>query len=150
VGAGTGALVSHWRGPDGRRPGGLAYAEHRLGELVVATLCAVNAFGDVDDGSAPVSFDAVSGLEPLFGFDQGRSHTTIGVVVTNARLDKLGCRIVAQGAHDGLARAITPPHTRSDGDAFVAAATGRVDANVDAVRLLALACVADAVRSLAV
>ncbi len=149
VGAGTGAQVSHWRGPEGRRPGGLAYAEHRLGDLAVAVLCVVNAFGDVDDGSSSVVFDAVAALESPFAFDQGRSHTTIGVVVTNARLDKVGCRIVAQGAHDGLARALTPPHTRFDGDAFVAAATGQVDAPVDAVRLLALACVTDAVRSVA-
>jgi L-aminopeptidase/D-esterase-like protein len=149
LGAGTGAHVSHWRGPDGRRPGGLAHAVHRLDELVVAALCVVNAYGDVDDGSAPVSFGAVAALEPPFAFEQGRSHTTIGVVVTNARLDKVGCRIVAQGAHDGLARSLMPPHTRFDGDGFIVAATGQVDANVDAVRLLALACVSDAIRSVA-
>jgi L-aminopeptidase/D-esterase-like protein len=104
VGAGTGAYVGHWRGPDGRRPGGLGYAEHRLGELVVACLAVVNAFGDVDDGGKDVSFDAVRILAEPFAFGEGRAHTTIGVVVTNARLDKVGCRTVAQGAHDGLAR----------------------------------------------
>ncbi|TDO51124.1 L-aminopeptidase/D-esterase-like protein [Kribbella sp. VKM Ac-2571] len=147
VGAGTGAYVGHWRGPDGRRPGGLGYAEHRLGELVVACLAVVNAFGDVDDGGKDVSFDAVRILAEPFAFGEGRAHTTIGIVVTNARLDKVGCRTVAQGAHDGLARSITPPHTQFDGDGFVAAATGQVDMHVDIVRLLALACVADAVRS---
>ena len=67
--------------------------------------------------------------------------------VPNARLDKVGCRILAEGAHDGLARAVTPPHTRFDGDGFVAAATGEVEAPVDAVRLLGLAATADAIRS---
>jgi L-aminopeptidase/D-esterase-like protein len=149
VGAGTGAYVSHWRGPDGRRPGGLGYAEHRLGDLVVACLAVVNAFGDIDDGRGAVSFDAVRMLAEPFAFGGSRAHTTIGIVVTNARLDKVGCRIVAQGAHDGLARSITPPHTQFDGDGFVAAATGEVDTHVDIVRLLALATVTAAIGSLA-
>jgi len=76
------------------------------------------------------------------------TNTTIGVVCTNARLDKVGCLIVAQGAHDGLARALVPAHTRVDGDAVVAAATGAVDADVDVVRLLAVAAVERAVRDL--
>jgi L-aminopeptidase/D-esterase-like protein len=152
LGAGTGAHVSQWRGPEGRRPGGLVYAERRLGELVVGSLCALNAFGDVDDGASPASLEAARALleaspaEPSAAGGQ-RIHTTIGVVVTNARLDKVGCRILAEGAHDGLARAVTPPHTRFDGDGFIAAATGEVEAPIDAVRLLGLAATAEAIRS---
>ncbi|UPK73263.1 P1 family peptidase [Nocardioidaceae bacterium SCSIO 66511] len=146
IGAGAGAYVSHWRGPDGRRPAGLGHAVCRLDDVVVEALCAVNAFGDVDTGG-PVSFDPVRALPATSGFDAGRAHTTIGLVVTNAALSKVGCRVMAQGAHDGLARALVPPHTRFDGDAFVAAATGVVEAHVDVVRLLALSAVADAIRS---
>lgn len=149
VGAGTGAHTSQWRGPELRRPGGLGYAERRLGDLVVGALCAVNAFGDIDLGAADISLDAVLRLEGGFDFEHARDHTTIGAVITNARLDKPGCRIVAQGAHDGLSRALTPPHTRFDGDGFIAAATGVVDAHVDTVRLMALAAVVDAIRSVA-
>ncbi|AYF74510.1 peptidase S58 family protein [Nocardia yunnanensis] len=148
VGAGAGAYVGHWRGPQARVPGGIGYAEKRLGEVVVGAVCAVNAFGDIDDGRAEISFDAVAVLQQL-AFTQSRAHTTIGAVVTNARLDKIGCRIVAQGAHDGLSRALTPPHTRFDGDGFIAAATGAVEATVDVVRLLALAAVTEAIRSVA-
>jgi L-aminopeptidase/D-esterase-like protein len=149
VGAGTGAYVGHWRGPQGRRAGGLGYAEHRLGEVVVACLAVVNAFGDIDDGRADVSFDAVGILSDPSLFGESRAHTTIGIVATNARLDKVGCRVVAQGAHDGLARAITPPHTQFDGDGFIAASTGQVETHIDIVRLLALASVTDAVRGVA-
>ena len=56
---------------------------------------------------------------------------------------------MAQGGHDGLARELVPAHTRSDGDGVVAAATGTVPADVDDVRLLAVAAVAEAVRSAA-
>jgi L-aminopeptidase/D-esterase-like protein len=147
VGAGAGAYTSHWRGPGGRKPGGMAYAERQMAGLVVGALCVVNALGDIDHGTSVTSLDAVAVLgDRTLG--ESRTHTTIGVVITNARLDKVGCRIVAEGAHDGLARAITPPHTRFDGDAFIAAATGHVDAAVDVVRLMALAAVAEAIRSL--
>jgi L-aminopeptidase/D-esterase-like protein len=148
VGAGAGAYVSHWRGPAGRRPAGLGSHVARLGKLVVGVLCAVNAFGDIDSGNGTAGLGALETLANLpSGSAGGRAHTTIGVVCTNARLDKVGCRIVAQGAHDGLSRAITPPHTRYDGDAFIAAATGEVDAHVDVVRLLALTATCQAIRS---
>jgi L-aminopeptidase/D-esterase-like protein len=68
-------------------------------------------------------------------------------VATNARLTKRECRLVAQSAHDGLARALEPVHTEFDGDAAVAAATGAVDAHVEPVRLLAARAVEDAVRA---
>lgn len=147
VGAGTGAWASGWR-REGRRGGGLGYAERRVGEVIVGALVAVNAFGDIVPAGGPDdSLDAVAAVQGAFDFD--RTNTTIGVVVTNALLDKVGCRIVAQGAHDGLARALTPPHSRFDGDAFVAAATGDVEAHVDVVRMLAVAAVADAIRTTA-
>ncbi|MBY8855477.1 P1 family peptidase [Nocardia sp. CA2R105] len=148
VGAGTGAYTSQWRGAQ-RRPGGIGYAERTSGPLVVGALCAVNAFGDIDDGRAEISLDVVEIMGEPFEFDTARTHTTIGAVLTNARLDKTGCLIAAQGAHDGLARALTPPHTRYDGDGFIAAATGSVEAHIDTVRLMAVAAVAEAIRSLA-
>lgn len=146
VGAGTGAHAGTWR-PEGPRGGGLGVAERRLGDVTVAAIVAVNALGDiVSDAAGADPLAAVATLRDAFDFG-GRDHTTIGCVVTNARLDKVGCQVVAQGAHDGLARAITPPHTRFDGDGFVAAATGPVPAPVDVVRMLALLAVADAIRS---
>ncbi|MBO0855366.1 MAG: P1 family peptidase [Nocardia sp.] len=149
IGAGTGAYVSNWRGPEGRVRGGISYAERSLGDVVVGALCAVNAFGDIDLGGGDIGLDAVEVLTRPFEFDAGRAHTTIGAVLTNARLDKTGCHIVCQGAHDGLARALAPPHTRCDGDGFITAATGSVDTDIDVVRLLALAAVTDAIRAVA-
>lgn len=150
VGAGTGATVAKWSGWDDSSAGGLVGAVRRHGDLVVAALVAVNALGSVDDGTAP-------GLEPselatagwlADGGHQVFGNTTIGVVVTNARLTKLECHLVSQSAHDGLARSLLPAHTRSDGDAIVAASTGTVDAPVAGVRQLAVTVVAEAVRSL--
>lgn len=75
------------------------------------------------------------------------ANTSLAVVVTNAALDKTGCFWTAQGGHDGLARSFVPAHTRIDGDAVVAAATGEVEAPVDEVRLLATAAVAAACQN---
>ena len=75
------------------------------------------------------------------------SLATIGVIVTNAALTKLECFTVAQGGHDGMARALVPAHTPADGDALVAAATGEVEASAAQVRLLAAVAVEMAIRS---
>jgi L-aminopeptidase/D-esterase-like protein len=73
-------------------------------------------------------------------------NTTIGVIATNAALDKTECFLVAQSAHHGIARAFDPSHTRFDGDAVVAAATGEVPADVDRVRYLAAHATEAAIR----
>ena len=74
-------------------------------------------------------------------------HTTLGLVATNATLDKVGCLHAAQAGHDGLARALMPAHATVDGDAVVAAAVGGVETPLDQVRLLAARAVEAAVRS---
>lgn len=51
-------------------------------------------------------------------------NTTIGVVATDAPLNKAGCRRLAVAGHDGLARAIRPAHSPLDGDTVFALATG--------------------------
>ncbi|MDD9372099.1 MAG: P1 family peptidase, partial [Acidimicrobiales bacterium] len=148
--------------PVPRRPGGLVTGSVRVGELVVGVLVAVNAAGvpGADDALAvdiaalapsatgDASDAADSGGTPGSGI-AGFGNTTIGLVATNARLDKVACNLVAQGAHDGLARSVFPAHTRADGDAFVAAAVGGVQADVDVVRGLAVHAVTQAIVSLA-
>jgi L-aminopeptidase/D-esterase-like protein len=145
VGAGTGATVMG-PGPDlARVPGGLASAGEAVGDLVVAALVAVNAAGR-PGGDSALALD-LARLGAGAGAE-APTNTVIGLVATNARLDKAACHRVAQGAHDGLARAVFPAHTRADGDAFVAAATGAVEADADVVRALAAHVVAAAIGGL--
>jgi L-aminopeptidase/D-esterase-like protein len=54
------------------------------------------------------------------------ANTTIGVVVTDAALTKEQANRVAAVAHDGIARAVRPAHTRYDGDTIFCLATGAV------------------------
>lgn len=145
VGAGTGATTGKWRGPAAARSGGLGCATRAAGDLVVAAVAAVNAAGDVlGPGEEPGA--ELHGLVPPPMARPFGTSTTIGVVVTNGRLDELGCLAAAQGAHDGLARAVHPPHLSVDGDAVVAVATGEVYATPDQVRTLAVLAFAAAIR----
>lgn len=155
VGAGCGATVGKWRGRDAVRPGGLVGATERRTtaagqEVIVSALVAVNAWGDVvGHGAHAEPFPDIPLTPPEDGDGVARfGNTTIGVVATNAALGPDGCQHVARGAHDGLARAVEPPHASVDGDAFVAVATGQVDAATDLVRSMAVRVVDHAIRSL--
>ena len=75
---------------------------------------------------------------------------TIGIVATNVALTKVQALKVAQMAHDGYARAISPVHTPGDGDTIFALATGAVagpveDARMGMVGALAAEVMADAI-----
>lgn len=144
VGAGTGATVAKWEGRDKSRRGGIGGAVLVHGELVVAALIAVNAYGDVlepGDTTPRVPPPPIETAEASF------ANTTIGVVATNAILTKHECLLVAQSGHDGLSRALAPVHSTADGDALIAAATGQMVAAVEAVRSLAASTVEQAIRA---
>lgn len=142
VGAAAGVTVAKWKGRDLARPGALGSAAVTHDGVIVAATVVVNAVGDLvgPPGSPPRVFDRSA--SPVTGGEA----TTVGVVVTDARLDKVGCRMVAESAHDGLARVVDPVHTAADGDAFVVAATGTVVADPAVVRSLATWVVARAVE----
>ena len=145
VGAGTGAMVDKWRGFEHARPAGIGSATERDGDLVVGALLAVNAFGGILEPHA-----ARPGVSELTIAGGPIENTTIGVVATNARLDKASCRLVAESAHAGLARALEPVASTLDGDAIVAASTGEMaGAPLEATRMLAARAVEAAVRGVA-
>jgi L-aminopeptidase/D-esterase-like protein len=141
VGAGTGATVGKWDDPADARPGGIGAARIEAEGVSVVALLAVNAAGWIDGRADRVPR---SGRAPFGG------NTTIGVIITDAALGKVDCLRMAQGGHDGLARAVVPAHSGRDGDALVAASTGTVGggADVDLVRWMAAAAVQEAIGSL--
>jgi L-aminopeptidase/D-esterase-like protein len=137
VGVGTGATVGKVLGLERAMKGGVGSASISLpGGLVVAALAAVNAFGDVRD---PSTGEILAGprladntlADSVDHFLEASHHmrwgenTTLGIVATNARLSKPAATKVAQMAHDGLARTVSPVHTSIDGDLIFAASIGR-------------------------
>jgi L-aminopeptidase/D-esterase-like protein len=162
VGAGAGATVGKIAGRALAMKGGIGSASIALPDgLIVAALVAVNAVGDVLD---PVTGQPIAGVRTADGraladarkllraggfrlLARPGENTTIGVVATNATLDKAQARKVAQMAHDGLARAIAPAHTPLDGDTIFALATAALpgEANVTTIGAVAAEAMAEAV-----
>lgn len=137
VGAGTGATVGKLLGMARATKGGLGSAAQRLPSgVTVAALAVTNPFGDVRrdaDGQILAGARAPDGgfldssralLEDRQLLGSGGLNTTLGVVITDAALDKSACQRLAQMAQDALARTIRPIHTPFDGDIVFAAATG--------------------------
>jgi L-aminopeptidase/D-esterase-like protein len=150
--------------------GGIGSASIEIARgLLVGALAAVNAFGDVVDPSTNQISAGVRTSPELDGeFAQQayfadtlrvlkslaagtalsfgrRSHTVIGVVATNAALNKEQANKVAQMAQDGLARTVRPAHTMLDGDTIFALSTGRRKADINIVGAFAAEVFAQAI-----
>ena len=138
VGAGAGALVGKLYGIARAMRGGVGSASIAVDGITVGALVVCNALGDVVD---PMTGDVIAGARTADGKEllnireaiiRGESptpllagtNTTIGVVATDAILTKAQAHRLAQVSHDGLARAVNPVHTMSDGDTMFALGTG--------------------------
>jgi L-aminopeptidase/D-esterase-like protein len=157
VGAGMGATVGKWAGPEARMKGGLGLAHVERGELCVGSVAVVNSIGDVIGTDGRV----IAGARDLKGGyladttpvrllslrrNEDVSNTTLVCVTTNARLSKVDVNRVAQRAHDGMARAIIPAHTSFDGDVVFVLASGIVEEQFDIVAELAAEAVSQSIR----
>lgn len=158
VGAGAGATVGKLLDPFRSMRGGVGVATVAAGGLTAAAVVVVNAVGDVvdpatgarvagargADGTSLVStVDALLAGDPPGSASPGGA-TTIGAIVTDARLTKAQARRLAQVGHDGLARTIRPCHTPMDGDTLFAVGTGTAARDADMVLLSVLAAEATA------
>jgi putative pantetheine hydrolase len=134
VGAGTGAVA-------GGLAGGVGTASALTpAGFTVAALAVVNASGSPVDPSTGELYGARYGLPDAFaglrrprsaepaaettGYRKVPRSTTLAVLATDARLDRGRCGRLATAAHDGMARAIRPVHTLTDGDAAFAVSLG--------------------------
>jgi L-aminopeptidase/D-esterase-like protein len=162
IGAGTGASVGKLLGTQWATKGGLGTTSILLPSgVIVAALAVVNAFGDVIDpgerrilAGARDPKDGVSFVHSAARIKEGFSlprgetgfqNTTLGIVATNVKLSKRQTIKVAQMAQSGLARTICPIHTTVDGDLIFALSGGNLNADVNAVGLMAEEAVATAV-----
>ncbi|RZS35688.1 L-aminopeptidase/D-esterase-like protein [Corticibacter populi] len=140
VGAGSGAVVGKIFGLARAMRGGIGSASVRCDGVTVGAVIACNALGDVrhpvngrvlagarEAADSAQLCDAhaslLAGARPLPAL--AGTNTTIGVIATDARLEKTQAQRLAMLGHDGLARSIAPVHTMSDGDTLFAMATGR-------------------------
>ena len=161
VGAGTGATVGKFLGIDQATKSGLGTASCKIcGDIIVAALVAVNAVGDVIDCKTGKLLAGprnqnnkgfLNTIELLTGSTSSHkqnplpSNTTLGVVATNACLNKEQINKLAQMAQDGLARAINPSHTMYDGDTIFALSLGDKAGDLTTLGAAAANVVAEAI-----
>jgi len=170
IGAGTGCTVGKILGPGQSMKSGIGTASLEIGGGVsVGAIVAVNAFGDVINpqshqiiagaratkvgplkiGAEGYFADTLTVMRSLIGRTAlgfaSRTNTVIGVIATNAKLDKNETNKIAQMAHNGLARTIRPAHTMFDGDTIFALATGKKNADVNIVGAFAAEVMTEAV-----
>ncbi len=181
MGAGTGATVGKLLGPFGAMRGGVGIASMSGAGITMSAVVVVNAVGDVLDPDTgfvlagarldPSSAEPASAVGVLLaqaagGLPAGSptppwppdrrspgANTTIGVVVTDAKLTKAQANRLASVAHDGLAWTIRPVHTPLDGDTLFVAGTGTADGPPADMLILSMlaaevtaAAVVDAIR----
>ena len=157
IGGGMGATVGKLFGMKQAMKSGLGTASIALnGNLVVSAIMIVNAFGDVfskDDhiiagtrsftiagkriGVEEPFADTLKTMNSFVGKNilniAMRQNTVIGTVVTNAKLTHDEVNKVAQMAHNGIARSISPAHTMLDGDTIFSVATQQKSADVNLI-----------------
>ena len=162
VGAGTGACVGKVFGMTHAMKGGVGTASITLDGVTVGALVACNALGDVLD---PDTARIVAGARTEDGRqlrDTRRAllrgdtpqpilagtNTTIGVIATDAVITKAQAHRLAVVSHDGLARAINPVHTMSDGDTLFTLGTGASGKTLGMMTLATMAAEATALATL--
>jgi L-aminopeptidase/D-esterase-like protein len=136
VGAGAGATVGKYLGRERAMRGGIGTAAAPLGRRgSLGVLLVVNAIGAVRD---PSTGRWVAGARDARGrvvppgprsfVPESVSGTTLGLVVTDLVVDRPTLSRVVAMAHAGLASAVTPFHSATDGDVLFGASTGTAGA----------------------
>jgi L-aminopeptidase/D-esterase-like protein len=159
VGAGTGATVGKALGMRQAMKGGIGTFTVELpGGVLVASLVAVNALGDVRDPSTGKIVagarksaesrefaNAETVMKQRAPAPLVRTNTTLAVVATNARLSKVEAKKLAQFGSLGMARAIYPVNTTNDGDTLFALSLGNLRADINTLGIAAAEAVVAAI-----
>lgn len=159
AGAGTGATCGKLLGLRQGMKSGVGSFTVTVGKVMVSALVAANPAGDVLDHrtgkilagvrTAPDSRDFANSVEVMkkrqVEAGSERKNTTLAVVATNARLNKVQCTKIAQYAHHGFIRAISPVHTTMDGDLAIALSHGAEEAPLDLIGVMAAEAVAESI-----
>lgn len=150
IGAGCGATVGKYLGPEFSMKGGLGTYAIQVGDLQVGAIVAVNCLGDVIDPEDNNKILAgmikenkfmdtekimISNYHDRTNLFSG--NTTIGAIVTNAKFDKSEITKIASMTHNGYGRTMRPAHSIYDGDTIFSMSTGDVEADLSVVGMLA-------------
>ena len=160
IGAGTGASVGKLLGMKQATKAGLGVHAVQVGDLKIAAIIVVNAFGDIFDSSnaqkiaglmdpeRKVFWDLEETFVKMVTTPQNlfKTNTTIGCVVCNAKFDKAKLNKIASMTRNAYARCINPVGTMADGDSIYACSVGDVVSDVNVVGSLAAKVMEKAIK----
>lgn len=160
IGAGTGASVGKLLGMKQATKAGLGVHAIQVGDLKIAAVVVVNAFGDIFDSSnarkiaglmdpeRKVFWDLEETFVKMVTTPQNlfKTNTTIGCVVCNAKFDKAKLNKIASMTRNAYARCINPVGTMADGDSIYACSVGDVVSDVNVVGSLAAKVMEKAIK----
>lgn len=156
IGGASGATISKLLGMPTAIKTSLGVQTYSINGLEIAVIMLVNALGDVikdgeiiagalDPDGKPISMKKIF---TMGGIDEPKcANTTIGCIITNAKLTKAQANLLSDLAHDGFALALSPSHTRFDGDAMFTLASGEVDVAFDTLGAIIPDLTARAIQS---
>ena len=155
IGAAGGSSVSKMLGAEYAVKAQLGVSTLSLNGIEIAVITSVNALGDiVKDGKIIAGAKMENGeyldskrVFSLGSIEPKKSNTTIGCIITNARLTKEQCNILCSLAHDGYATSISPSHTLFDGDAMFCMSSGEKDFNFNMLTAIIPDLVAQSIQS---
>ena len=157
VGGGTGATVGKILGMQNCDKGGVGYFEMAFGEVKVGAVVVVNALGDVfdlQDNCKIVAGAKQNGeyidtskfiLQNAVTNLKSGTNTTIGCVITNAKINREQANKLAELAQNGLVLSISPVHTMFDGDTMFVMSNGQVDCDFNLLSVAVTQVVRNAV-----
>lgn len=159
IGAGTGAVVGKFKGPQFAMKGGLGMYAVQLGDFKIGAVVAVNCLGDVINpensqiiaGALNEDMNTFANTEKMMyemynvKKDAFNGNTTIGVIVTNGDFKKPQAKKIASMAHNAYGRTMRPAHTMFDGDTIFTMATGKVQCDINVAGLLATKVMEEAI-----
>ena len=160
VGAGTGASVGKLLGMKQATKAGLGVHAIQVGDLKIAAIVVVNAFGDIFDSSnaqkiaglmdpeRKVFWDLEETFVKMVTTPQNlfKTNTTIGCAVCNAKFDKAKLNKIASMTRNAYARCINPVGTMADGDSIYACSIGEVVSDVNVVGSLSAKVMEQAIK----
>lgn len=136
VGVGTGATSGKIRGVESATKAGIgSILVEGSGGIKMGAVVVANPFGDILDENGKIIAGARDGSRFIDSYRTiahgevrermgARGNTTICVLVTNARMDKIMAMQVARMAGHGLSRHISPYNTPYDGDIMFCLSVG--------------------------
>lgn len=159
IGAGTGATIGKILGMDSAMKSGVGISVLKIKKLIIGAIMVVNCLGDVREPNSGRIIGGVLNKDKngllstedimISKYDNKKDlfsvNTTIGVVITNAKLTKAQANKIASISQDGIARTIMPPHSMYDGDTIFTMGCGNVKADISTVGFLSVRAVEEAI-----